>query len=133
MAKNVTILKTPEFIDVIVGITERLDIMEIVLKEEKDVDLIVDDISIPNLWKDYFNELSTIFKENQNDQVLTLNELQLNKLLFVGDMVGLFFALQGSDEDTEFLTNLTSLLEQINQVEPFDSEECWGYIVNATK
>ena len=120
------LFKTPDTVDLIFGVYERLDIMYDAMGDQLKS---VEGINLKNVWVNMFKELNEQFKDTQDSPIINMTEEQIGKLLFFGDMVGRFFSLHGDETDNEFLKNLTVLFEQATQgKEKPTMEECWKYI-----
>ncbi len=120
------LLKTQETVDMIFGLYDRLDIMEEIMGETL---MNVEGVNLPNVWEKMFKELNQKFKDTQETPFIEMSESDTAKLLYFADLAGTMFSFHGSDEDREFLKNLTVLFEQSNMGgKKYTMEECWKYI-----
>jgi hypothetical protein len=120
------LFKTPETVDLIFGLYERLDIMYEAMGDKLKN---VEGVNLKEVWENMFKELNEQFRDTQEEPILHMKEEQIGKLLFFGDMVGQFFSLHGDETDNNFLKNLTILFEQATKgQEKPNMEECWKYI-----
>jgi hypothetical protein len=92
-------------------IDERVDLIEEVVEEFKDVE----GLNIIEIWRDLYFEIEELWIKDMTIPFITLTKLQEMKLFFISDLVALFFVYNGDESDNDFLKNVGGLFKNVNE------------------
>jgi hypothetical protein len=125
MTKPIILVRTQETIDLLLGMYDRFDIVKKVMGDQIRY---VEGIDMYTYFENFFSNLNEKFKAVGDFPVVKIDEKDVASLIFLGDLVGVFFAEHGDERDIEFLSNLTTMFNQLKGNQSTNSIECWEFI-----
>lgn len=119
------LIRTPETIELIHGLFDRLDIMKEAMGDTMSN---VDNVNLNDLIDNFFRKINEDFAKAGDFPAVKLDDSTWATFAFLGDLTGIFFAYNGDERDTEFLKLLTEFFNQYNKGLEYDMEKSWKLV-----